>query len=293
MLPNFLVIGAQKAGTTWLYDVLGKHPDIFLPDTKELSYFCQQDSDGNEFDHFDRLNLSWYEEFFSARTTENAVGEISPMYLCDEHAPERIAATLPGVKLIAVLREPVERAASEYWMTFNKLASMAPLAEILEKDDNLILRRGLYSKQLETYFSLFPRENILVLFFEEMMADRNAAVDRICRFLGVDPALQPREGLSEASNPATAYRSRWLHTTSVKIATALRASKALSWLPRLLKKTGFNEKVKSLNAMGFDKPALTAQERAILRSFYAEDREKLERLLERKIDAWPREAQSI
>lgn len=288
MLPNFLVIGAQKAGTTWLYDVLRRHPDIFLPETKELSYFCQLDSDGNELNHFSRLDLAWYEGFFSAQDTETAIGEISPMYLCDEMAPRRIASTFPSIKLIAALRDPVERAASEYWMTFNKRASMPPLAEILEKDNDLILRRGLYGGQLETYFSLFPRENILVLVFEEMMADRDAALDHICRFLGVDPALQPREGLDEASNPATAYRSRWLHTTSVKVATALRASKALSWLPRLLKKMGFNERVKSLNAMDFRKPPLTAEERSALRRYYAGDRGKLEGLLGREIEAWPR-----
>src|SRR5690606_19149476 len=124
MLPNFLVIGAQKAGTTWLYDVLRRHPDIFLPETKELSYFCQLDSDGNELNHFSRLDLAWYEGFFSAQDTETAIGEISPMYLCDEMAPRRIASTFPSIKLIAALRDPVERAASEYWMTFNKRASM-------------------------------------------------------------------------------------------------------------------------------------------------------------------------
>jgi hypothetical protein len=288
MLPNFLIIGAQKAGTTWLYDVLRMHPDIFLPDTKELSYFCQLDSDGNQLNYFNQLDISWYKDFFAARTNETAIGEISPMYLCDEVAPERIALILPSVKLIAVLRDPVERAVSEYWMTFNKRDTMPPLARMQDQGTDIILRRGLYGVQLQKYFSLFPNKNILVLVFEEMMADRDTTLDLICRFLEVDPCLQPRDRIDTPSNAATAYRSRWLHTFSVKAATTLRAKKTLSWLPRLLKKTGFNAKVKSLNAVEFRKPPLTEEERAALRQYYAGDRERLERLLGRKIEAWPR-----
>lgn len=288
MLPNFLIIGAQKAGTTWLYDVLRRHPDIFLPDTKELSYFSRLDSDGHVLDQFTRLGHAWYEDFFSPHQRERAVGEVSPMYLCDDAAPERIAAMLPDVKLIAVLREPVERAASEYWMTYNKRASMPPLMDLAEDGGNLIVRRGLYGAQLERYLRHFPRENMLVLIFEEVMADRDSALDRLCSFLGVDPALQPRDDLHRASNPATAYRWRWLHTTSVKAASALRATRALSWLPRLLKRSGFNKRIRALNAVEFDKPELTEEERRTLGSLYAADREKLEGLLGRKIEAWPR-----
>lgn len=288
MFPNFLIIGAEKAGTTWLYDVLRRHPDIFLPDTKELSFFNGRHSDLKSNDKFVRLGPGWYENFFRFRRDESAVGDISPMYLCDTEAPARIAQMLPDVRLIAVLRDPVERAVSHYWMAYNKRHVTDSLGAVISRNDEAIIVRGLYGAQIERYLRHFPRENMLVLIFEEVMADRDRALDRLCHFLGVDPALQPRDGLHRASNPATAYRWRWLHTTSVKAASALRATRALSWLPRLLKRSGFNNRVKALNAVEFDKPELTEEERHTLRSLYAADRERLEELLGRKIEAWPR-----
>lgn len=288
MLPNFLVIGAEKAGTTWLYDVLRRHPDVFLSDTKELCYFNRRDSNLRMSDYFCRLDRSWYEDFFSEHKGQRAIGDVSPMYLCDDAAPARIAATLPDAKLIAILRDPVERAHSHYWMARNKQHLTGELMEVIAGEDEAVIKRGLYGEQLEAYLSLFPRSQILILIFEEVMQDREQAVARICRFLEVDEACLSDENLQESVNPATAYRSAWLYNVSVAVATRLRQSPFLSWLPRLLKKAGFNEKVKSLNAMDFRKPSLTAEERSTLRRYYAGDRGKLEGLLGREIEAWPR-----
>ena len=105
MLPNFLVIGGEKCGTSWLYDVLLRHSDIYLPDTKELGFFNRRESNLNVTDYYVRLKLPWYQDFYVAYAGETAVGDVSPMYLCDEMAPERIATTLPAAKLIAVLRD--------------------------------------------------------------------------------------------------------------------------------------------------------------------------------------------
>lgn len=288
MLPNFLVIGAEKAGTTWLYEVLRQHPHVFLPDTKELCYFNRLDSNLQVSDYFHRLDRSWYEEFFSEHRNQPAIGDVSPMYLCDDAAPARIAATLPGAKLIAILRDPVERAHSHYWMARNKEHLTESFAEVIARKDEAVIKRGLYGEQLEVYFSLFSPSQILILIFEEVMADRREALARVCRFIGVDEDGLSDANLDESVNPATAYRSAWLYNASVTLATRFRQSALLAWLPRLLKKTGFNAKVKSLNAVDFRKPPLTEEERAALRQYYAGDRERLERLLGRKIEAWPR-----
>lgn len=288
MLPNFLVIGAEKAGTTWLYNVLGRHPDIFLPEIKELSFFNKRDSNLNITNHYVRLGLPWYREFFKQVGTERAAGDISPMYLCDRDAPARIAKTLPGVKLIALLRDPVERAASHYWMAHNKRHVSDSLPDVIERKDEAVVQRGLYGNQIELYLRHFPRENMLILIYEEVMSERETALREICRFLGVDPNLVPASNVSRKVNAATSYRMPWLYNASVALATRLRRIPILSWLPRFLKRSGFNEKVKALNAVEFDKPALTQEERLALRTFYAADREKLEALLGRKIEAWPR-----
>lgn len=287
MLPTFLVIGAEKAGTTWLYEVLGRHPDIFLPETKELSYFNRLDSNLKVSDYFTRLERSWYEDFFAARRAEKAVGDISPMYLCDEAAPARIADTVPDAKLIAILRDPVERAASHYWMAHNKHHIAENLADTIARRHDAVVKRGLYGQQIARYLEFFPRSQILILVFEEAMADRERTLAEICRFIGVDPSAQPGERIEEASNPATAYRWPWLYNASVGIATALRQTPLLSWIPRLLKRVGFNKLVKNANAVGFSKPPLTKEQRRELRDYYASDRECLETLMGRKIDVWP------
>lgn len=287
MLPNFLIIGAQKAGTTWLYDVLRHHPDIFLPDTKELSFFNGHHSNLERNDNFVRLGPGWYENFFRFRRDERAVGDISPMYLCDAEAPGRIAQMLPDVRLIAVLRDPVERAASHYWMAYNKKHVAGDLDTVISRNDEAIVVRGLYGPQIERYLRHFPRENMLILIYEEVMSEKEAALGEICRFLGVDPDLMPGSNIDRKVNPATSYRMPWLYNASVAFAARLRAIPFLSWLPRLLKRSGFNEKVKALNTVAFDKPELSEQQRHALRRFYAADRERLEKLLGRKIGAWP------
>ena len=107
MLPNFLIIGAARAGTTTIYNHLKDHPDVYLPAQKrpEPHFFLKE----SEY----ARGISYYEErFFSARRDERAVGEASTSYLFGQQVPKRIRAALPGVKLICVLRNPVERAFS-------------------------------------------------------------------------------------------------------------------------------------------------------------------------------------
>lgn len=131
MLPTFLVIGAEKSGTTWLFDVLARHPDIYLPDTKELSFFNHHETNLKTSDYFANLGLPWYEAFYANFREEIAAGDVSPMYLCDDMAPERIAATIPSARLIVILRDPVERAISHYWMAHNKRHVTESLQEVV------------------------------------------------------------------------------------------------------------------------------------------------------------------
>ena len=107
--PDFLIIGAEKAGTTWLHDVLRAHPDLFLPDTKELHFFNRFDSNGREIDTYARRGLDWYQRHFEAAERGKPAGEATPLYLCDPAAPRRIRRTLPEARFIVLLRDPVSR----------------------------------------------------------------------------------------------------------------------------------------------------------------------------------------
>src|SRR5690348_11928752 len=96
VLPNFLVIGVEKGGTTWLHTQLKKHPEIFLPNTKEVHFFNKYNSNFVAHDYF-KFGLDWYREFFKDYEGQQAIGEVTPMYICDAEAPLRIKQTLPDV----------------------------------------------------------------------------------------------------------------------------------------------------------------------------------------------------
>lgn len=106
MLPNFLIVGAARAGTTSLYYYLKQHPDVFMSPKKEIDFF---DVDKN----FEK-GLDWYERYFEGYTGQKAIGEASPLYMYLEKVPKRIAKVIPDVKLIFILRNPVDRAYSHY-----------------------------------------------------------------------------------------------------------------------------------------------------------------------------------
>jgi hypothetical protein len=199
-LPDFLIIGAQKAGTTALYDYLRRHPAIAGPPWKEVSYF----------DRHYRRGHAWYRGNFPLRSGRRLVGEASPSYLFHPLAPQRIAALLPFVRLIALLRNPADRAYSHYQhevaLGREPLSFEDALARENERMDGEVARmlsdtayfshawwnftyraRGLYAEQLERWLAAFPRERLLVLPSEDL-ADRTAETyARVLEFLGAQP----------------------------------------------------------------------------------------------------------
>lgn len=212
VLPDFIIIGAQKSGTSSLYRYLAQHPQVHESTVKEVHYF-----DGGLEEGSDTYVLGprWYRSHFPL-ASEMGPGELayeaSPLYLLHPLAAERIAALLPRVKLVAVLRNPTDRALSHYFHNVRKndvrrcredldpAAAMAAederLAGVLARGDygNEAYRaysykaRGRYLEQLERYHAQFPRENLLVLRAEDLFEDPAGFMGGLCEFLGIDPA---------------------------------------------------------------------------------------------------------
>ena len=191
-LPNFLLIGAAKSGTTALYHILRGHPDVFLPAFKEpyfLSAFRPSPRTVTE--------LEDYRALFEGSADAARVGEASAGYLYDPTSAERIAATLgTDVRLVAILRHPVDRAHSMYWHRRRDAEEALSFEEAIGAEPERIaagwqlgwhyLAMGRYREQLERYRSRFPSEALLVLNFDEFVADRRAAVDEVTSFLGIE-----------------------------------------------------------------------------------------------------------
>jgi sulfotransferase family protein len=199
-LPGFLVIGAQKAGTTALYAYLRWHPGITGPSWKEVSFFDR---------HWWR-GEAWYRGQFPVRAGGRLVGEASPSYLFHPLAPERARSLVPGAKLIALVRNPVDRAYSQYQhevalgrepLTFeDALAAEEERtrgeAERLAADPRAFSRawwdytyaaRGRYAEQLERWLTVFPREQLLVVATEELGERPAETYASILAFLGAAP----------------------------------------------------------------------------------------------------------
>lgn len=268
MLPNLLIIGAQKAGTTSLHRYLDAHPDVFMSPIKEVDFFSDPERTA--------AGVSWYERHFDGVTNERIVGEASPSYTMYPQAqgvPERIAAVLPDVKLIYVVRDPIERMRSQY--------AHFRLADYEERSivdallhDTRYLDWSRYAMQLDRYLAHFLPERILVLRSEELRDDRPAALRRAFAFLGVDPAAYDERHLTTEHHATARGRPRrWLRRLRTVPGYATAAGAAARLLGR--------ERLDRLKYRTIDPGELTipAEVVAELRSRLAEDQARLRDLM--------------
>lgn len=220
MLPNFLVIGAYKCGTTSLHHYLGQHPDIFMAARKEPNFFAfdtRQNTDITVGVQHPALagavtDLSEYEALFAGHGGRARVGEVSPEYLVNEWACARIAARIPDAKLIVVLRNPVDRAYSDYLMYVRDGLEHETFERALELQDErsergeltgYYLSTGHYADQIGRYDETFGPEQLHIALFDDLFGDRNDTLASIFEFLGVDPdvELTPERALNRSGVP--------------------------------------------------------------------------------------------
>jgi hypothetical protein len=184
-LPNFIVIGAMKGGTTSLYHYLRNHDQIFMSRIKELDFFVAESNWSR--------GLDWYRHQFKGAEHAIARGEASTLYTkYPEYAgvPERIAKVLPDVRLIYVVRDPIERMRSHYQHRMMTGAEQSP-PEVALLENPTYLNCSKYAMQLERYLDYVPRERILIVTSEDLLLNRKATVQQVYEFLGVDPTRVP------------------------------------------------------------------------------------------------------
>ena len=294
-LPNFLVVGAAKSGTTSLYAYLAQHPDVYLCPVKEPCFF----SDGNP-----RLvRTNWeYEALFDTRTSEKAVGEASASYLYDPEAPKKINALINGVKIIIILRNPINRAYSQWGQIFYQLGyeKLSFEEALLVEDTRISLGKfnedspfyygfyhyfhmGLYYEQVKRYFDTFNRERVQIHIFEEFIKDPEKTCKEIFSFIGVDPGFIP---LIEKHNMAASFRFGFLHKLLLSPPTIL--SKVYQALP-MRSKLFIYDVARSLfrmNLQDMSRPPMEKSIRDRLMVRYRENIHQLEGLLGRDLSLW-------
>ncbi|MBT8207819.1 MAG: hypothetical protein HKN07_10165 [Acidimicrobiia bacterium] len=270
-LPNFVIIGAMRSGTSSLAGYLASHPDLFMAPRKELHFFNR---------HYDE-GLEWYRQRFADSTSQSAVGEATPTYIYDKQSIDRMAADIGEAKLIAILREPVSRAYSHYWfnrsrgyepMTFEE--ALAAEGQRLDGADPLTrarysyVDRGRYVDQLEHVATRFPDDQVHVLLVEDLKRSPAATYGAVCAFLGIDSEFRP-ENLGAPVNAF--YRARWP-----------KLNQAVKGFPKPVRTA-----VKVINRADAEPyPPIESETRDRLRSEFSDSVARLERLLDRDLDAW-------
>lgn len=262
-MPNFLMIGPGKAGTTWIYDLLRRHPDVYVPETKEVLYFTR---------FYDR-GPAWYASFFEDAGGHTAVGEVSNTYIFDERAPRRVREHYPGMRLVASLRNPIDRAFSHY-LFLRRNGQVTGSFESVIGGEHRVVERGLYHRHLSPWWEAFPDDQLLVLDFERLQDDPRAFGRAIFEHLGVDPGFWPA-GAGERRLGAMEPRSRLLARGAKAVAVWLRRVGDPRWVTRLKRSRLARLLFRPIDRE--DYPELAPSTRRQLEAFFLEDARRLSR----------------
>lgn len=294
-LPNFLIVGAAKSGTTALYHYLKQHPEVYMSPNKEPNFFALEGQEvqfrgpGDEkMVESTITNLEAYEEQFEGVTDEIAIGEASPWYLYCPSAAESIRRRIPNVKIIAILRNPVDRAFSSY------LHVLRDGRETLDFEDGLraekerveagweyiwhYRRVGFYARQVERFLRLFSSEQVRFYLYDDFLSDPPTFLADVYEFLGVDPNIAVDTSLKPNATgvPKNQVLGRLL----------LRPNPVKAVAKRLLPEKARYEVGQRIYRRLLHKPSLEAEVREKLLEDYAEDISSLRKLIDCDLTAW-------
>jgi hypothetical protein len=270
MVPDFLILGAQKCGTTSLAQALAAHPDVFIPDAKEAHHYGSVDDDS--------VGGDTYRRFFRDWNGERLVGEATPNYLYDPESQRQISANVPDLRAIVVLRNPVDRAYSAYWHAVRSGDASGSFEEAMDADNSplsrgdmsapLLVDRGRYALQIERYLAGgLDHSRLHVIVFEELVADPVVELERVQRFLGIEPIpmVLPTANVSQLSRLPRPI-GRLLERVARRSQTARTISNKLLY--------------------EFEPPAMNPETRSELLDRFSPDNEALSELLGRDLPMW-------
>lgn len=292
-LPNFIGIGAPKSGTTWLFRCLREHPAIFVAAVKETNFFDYDTITGR---------LPEYAAHFAGAHGSQAVGEISTRYLISCHAPQRIRAHLPSVRLFVTLRHPVEQIYSHYWhlrrQNFHQRGRRnlpRSFEEALDVYAARLFEPALYAKHLERWLQHFNPAQLLVLFYDDIRDRPQEVLRQVYAYLGVDETFRPP---SLSDNGAMAQRGASPRNALCGLMYSVLYAKMIRPLYHRCKQLIGPRRVASLKERlpvhrliepyflrpGY--PAMRPQTQAALQARFTTDIQQLERLTRRDLSHW-------
>lgn len=288
--PDFLVVGAGRAGTTSLHQYLARHPDIFLPAVKAPSYwYAAARPTGAELPAGFIRSESAYRALFRDVRANQRCGEVSPVYLAAVDVPARVVSQCPDIRIVMILRHPVDRVYARWVARRRDGLELTPTFEALleqewsqplERDDAhaTYMASGIVTPTLRQWFALVPEDRRLVLWFEDFARDTAGSMCSVCRFLGVrddiDLGTAQRHNASGGRIRHPLVRAIW--AASFPLRRSVRPLVPVAW----------RDAVFRLATRRVDALPLAAETRARLTARYAEEIQALADLTGRDLSAW-------
>ncbi len=295
-LPDFLILGAARAGTTSLHNYLVQNPSVFMPPAKETNFFAFEGENlqcvgpGADYINNSVVDIDAYRALFDPAPESSICGEASPLYLFTPKAPERIKHHVPNVRMVAVLRNPIDQALSHYlYAVKQRIEPLEDFTAALDAEEERLAagwqplfgysKFPRYAEQLSRYFKLFDRDQFLIRTYEEYQTDPQGLIADITQFIGADTSFRP--DVSSQLNAGGVPRSRLFQDFLFKPnpITGLIARvtpQDLRWKIRD-RLSGFNLK------RGIE---MSTRARSILREELLPEIDKLEQMLDRDLSAW-------
>jgi hypothetical protein len=285
-LPNTIIIGAQKAGTTSLFNGIGQHPDIFAePSMKDFPFFSD--------DRYFNKGLKWFSDHFKGQKNQKVIAHGAVIYIYHyDYVAKRLHDYNKDLKILLILRNPVERAYSAFWFARKmNLEAISNFDEAIKNELELSKRerrekpvlsyinRGYYYDQLAHYYKYFNKNQIKVLIFENFMDDKKGHMKEVFRFLEVDETFIPdykklnASGIPRFKNIDLVWKNPIFQSTFKKL------------LPYNLR-FKLREKINKLNVKTIDYPSIDKETRSKLMAMYEDDIAKLSELLKEDLSIW-------
>ncbi|MBE7383459.1 MAG: sulfotransferase [Leptolyngbya sp. SIO1E4] len=280
-LPNFIIIGAGKAGTSSLRGYLRQHPEIYLCPTKETFYFLNQQVRINHRSWGAVQTFEAYSALFEAAPLNSIVGEISTIYYAHADSAALIHEALPDVKILAILRNPIDRAFSSYQMHVNNGREKRAFKDVINLDIKYV-KRGFYSAQLKPYFNIFDSSQIKVFLYDDYCQDSASFIESIFEFIGVDSQFVP--DTSKRARVGGVPKRRWVRNLlAEKNWFRTTAATALKTVMPLEARQSLRSQLLQKNTARI---RLDADSRQQLAEIYREDIAELQTLLGRDLSHW-------
>lgn len=282
---QFICVGVQKAGTSSLHDMLRQHPDLELPIYKETHFFRDDAVFEKGLDH--------YFNYFFKNNTAKTLGEIDPEYTYFESCAQRIWDAFGAIKIVFILRNPVDRAFSHYRMSEGRGLETLPFEEAIEKEETRLkthydhihfsyCSRGRYWEQIHRFQKIFGKENVGIYLFENLIEDTQNTLESICNFVGLSSF---EFDSSTKSNQASTAKSKWLRDFIYRPNGLKKA------VGKLIPSKALKDKIMMTLAEKNKKPAQKevlseTQKQQLYNRYFKDEIVQLEKHLELNLEAW-------